>query len=46
MAVAKVAQMSAGAPISGLMVPIIAGGLIAGGAGAAIGWGLAKLKES
>jgi len=45
-AVAKLAQISAGAPISDLMVPIIAGGLIAGGAGAAIGWGLAKLKES
>jgi hypothetical protein len=45
-AVAKLAQMSTSAPMSDLFVPIIAGGLVAGGAGAVIGWGLAKLKES
>ena len=45
-AMAKLAQMSTSAPMADLFVPIIVGGLIAGGAGAAIGWGLAKLRES
>ena len=44
--VAKFAQMSAGSPMSELLTPIMVGGIVAGAAGAGIGWGLAKLRES
>ncbi len=44
-ALAKYAQMQTGAPMSQFAVPLIVGGLVAGAACAAIGWGLAKLRE-
>lgn len=41
---AKYAQMSSGSPVSDFVGPFVLGGLVAGGACAAIGWGLAKLR--
>jgi hypothetical protein len=43
--VAKYAQMSAGAPMSALIGPLLLGGLVAGATCAAIGWGLARLRD-
>jgi len=43
-ALAKYAQMSAGAPMSGFIVPMLIGGLVAGATCAAIGWGLSRLR--
>lgn len=43
--VAKYAQMTTGAPTSEILAPLLVGGLVAGFACAAIGWGLAKLRE-
>ncbi len=42
---AKYAQMSSGAPMADFVGPIVFGGLVAGGAGALIGWAAAKLRE-
>lgn len=42
---AKYAQMSAGAPVSELIAPVVLGGLVAGVTCAAIGWTLARLRE-
>ncbi len=44
-ALAKYAQIQSGAPMSQFVVPLLVGGLAAGAACAAIGWGLAKLRE-
>lgn len=44
-AVAKFAQVSSGAPFSQFVVPMLVGGLVAGAACGAIGWGLARLRE-
>lgn len=44
-ALAKYAQMTSGAAMSGFLAPLLLGGLVAGGACAAIGWGLARLRE-
>lgn len=44
-ALAKYAQMQSGAPMSQFVIPLVVGGLAAGAACAAIGWGLAKLRE-
>ncbi|MGE5596061.1 MAG: hypothetical protein ACM3S1_08510 [Hyphomicrobiales bacterium] len=41
---AKYAQMSAHAPMSQFIAPMLIGGLVAGAACAAIGWGLARLR--
>jgi hypothetical protein len=42
---AKYVQMSTGASFSSFVMPLLIGGLVAGGACAGIGWGLAKLRE-
>lgn len=44
--VAKVAQVSSGAPMSDFLLPLAVGGLVAGGTAAAIGWGLARLLDA
>ena len=44
-ALAKYAQMSAGAPMSRLILPMLIGGVVAGATCAAIGWGLARLRQ-
>jgi hypothetical protein len=44
-AVAKFAQVSSGAPFGQFVVPMLVGGLVAGAACGAIGWGLARLRE-
>lgn len=43
--IAKYAQMTSAAPMSQFIGPMLLGGLLAGAAGGAIGWGLAKLRE-
>ncbi|MGE0601389.1 MAG: hypothetical protein AB7J35_18235 [Dehalococcoidia bacterium] len=43
--IAKYAQMSSSAPMSQFIGPMLLGGCLAGVACAAIGWGLAKLRE-
>lgn len=43
-AVAKYAQVASGAPIGQFVAPLLIGGLVAGAACGAIGWGLAKLR--
>ncbi len=43
--IAKWAQVASGAPISDFLGPILLGGLIAGATCAAIGWGLARLRQ-
>jgi len=43
--VAKYAQMQAGASMASFMMPMLVGGLVAGAACAAIGWGLARLRD-
>ncbi len=42
---AKYAQVSANAAMDEFIAPMLLGGLVAGLAGAAIGWGAAKLRE-
>lgn len=42
--VAKYAQMESSAPLSAFVAPLFLGGLLAGAACAAIGWGLARLR--
>jgi hypothetical protein len=44
-ALAKYAQMSSSAPMSEFLGPLLIGGGVAGVCCAAIGWGLAKLRE-
>lgn len=44
-ALAKYAQMASAAPMSEFMGPLLIGGVVAGLCCAAIGWGLAKLRE-
>jgi len=44
-AVAKYAQMSTHSPMGEFIAPMLLGGLVAGAACAAIGWGAAKLRE-
>lgn len=44
-ALAKYAQMASGASMSAFVVPMLAGGGIAGVTCAAIGWGFAKLRD-
>ncbi|MGH2632498.1 MAG: hypothetical protein ACRDG3_03725 [Tepidiformaceae bacterium] len=43
--VAKYAQMQAGASMASFLMPMLVGGLVAGSACAAIGWGLARLRD-
>jgi len=43
--VAKYAQMASNAPMGQFVGPLMVGGLVAGLACAAIGWGLARLRE-
>jgi hypothetical protein len=43
--IAKYAQMSANSPLSQFIGPMLIGGAVAGACCAAIGWGLAKLRE-
>ena len=45
-AIAKYAQMASGAPMGQFIGPLLIGGLVAGVCCAAIGWGLAKLRET
>lgn len=45
-AIAKYAQMASGAPISQFIGPLLVGGVVAGACCAAIGWGLAKLRDT
>lgn len=45
-AIAKYAQMASEAPMSQFIVPLLIGGVVAGACCAAIGWGLAKLRET
>lgn len=42
---AKYAQMQTSSPMSQFIGPLLVGGLVAGAACAAIGWGFAKLRE-
>lgn len=42
---AKLAQMASGAPLVEVVVPLLLGGVTAGGVGALIGWGLARLWD-
>lgn len=44
-ALAKYAQMSSGASFASFAVPLFVGGMVAGMACAAIGWGLARLRD-
>jgi|GEM_PF-1227581 len=44
-ALAKYAQMASSAPMSDFIGPLLVGGVVAGLCCAAIGWGLAKLRE-
>lgn len=44
-ALAKYAQMTAGAPMSRFILPMLIGGVVAGATCAAIGWGLARLRQ-
>ncbi|MBA4179950.1 MAG: hypothetical protein C0506_05110 [Anaerolinea sp.] len=44
-ALAKYAQMASGAAMSQFIVPMLLGGVVAGVTCAAIGWGLARLRE-
>ena len=44
-AIAKYAQMASGASMSEFVGPLMIGGVVAGVCCAAIGWGLAKLRE-
>jgi hypothetical protein len=44
-AIAKYAQMQAAAPFSEFVGPLVIGGVVAGAACAAIGWGVARLRE-
>ena len=44
-ALAKYAQMSSGAAMADFVGPIVFGGVVAGGAGALIGWAISKLRE-
>ena len=44
-AVAKYAQMQAGASMASFLMPMLVGGIVAGAACAAIGWGLARLRD-
>jgi hypothetical protein len=44
-AIAKYAQMASGAPMGQFIVPLLIGGVVAGSACAAIGWGLARLRD-
>jgi len=41
----KYAQMATGVPMSAVMMPMFAGGLVAGVTCAVIGWGLSRLRE-
>lgn len=43
--VAKYAQVQAGASMASFLLPMLIGGLVAGAACAAIGWGLARLRD-
>ncbi len=43
--VAKYAQMQASASMASFLAPMLAGGIVAGAACGAIGWGLAKLRD-
>jgi len=43
-ALVKYAQMASGAAMSEFVAPVLVGGLVAGGACALLGWGLARLK--
>lgn len=43
--IAKYAQMASGAPMGQFIGPLLVGGVVAGLCCAAIGWGLAKLRE-
>ena len=43
--IAKYAQMATGAPMAQFVGPLLIGGVVAGLCCAAIGWGLAKLRE-
>lgn len=45
-AIAKYAQMASDAPMSQFVGPLLIGGVVAGACCAAIGWGLAKLRET
>jgi hypothetical protein len=45
-ALAKYAQMSSGASFGSFVVPLLIGGVVAGFACGAIGWGLARLRAS
>ena len=45
-AIAKYAQMASEAPMSQFIGPLLIGGVVAGACCAAIGWGLAKLRET
>lgn len=45
-AIAKYAQMATGAPFGQFVGPLLAGGVIAGLCCSAIGWGVAKLRET
>ena len=42
---AKYAQMASGASMAAFVIPMLAGGAIAGITCAAIGWGFAKLRD-
>ncbi|MBI2766036.1 MAG: hypothetical protein HYX53_09020 [Chloroflexi bacterium] len=44
-ALAKYAQLASGAPMSQFVAPLLIGGIVAGAACGAIGWGLARLRE-
>jgi hypothetical protein len=44
-ALAKYAQMASSAPMSEFLGPLLVGGVVAGLCCAAIGWGVAKLRE-
>ncbi len=43
--IAKYAQMTSAAPMSQFIGPMLLGGVLAGAACGAIGWGLARLRE-
>ena len=45
-AIAKYAQMASGATMGEFIGPLLVGGIVAGACCAAIGWGLAKLREA
>lgn len=45
-AIAKYVQMASGAPMGQFIGPLLIGGMLAGVCCAAIGWGIAKLREA